>query len=561
MPRRQLRTALIALPGLVILIGGCGKGQQGSRVASADASGVAGQAPDSPVSTGGAAGTGGGGGAPVASTGGSTETAGSGGGGLSGSGGLSFSGGSLGTTATGGRSGSTGAGGTVGSGGVVGAGGVTGGGAGSGGGSLGSGGRGGGTGLGGSTGSGGGLGGGAGSGGAAGIGGTSGSGGTAGRPDAADAADAGGPGGKKLASDSLAVRFANAVLSRWPDPANIASAAGWEYNHGIVVRGIEQVYRHTGDSRYLAYIQKYADENVSAAGALNIPSEHSFDNIEPSVLLPFLYQQTGTAKYQTAAASVRARYDSIPRNADKGFWHKQQYPNQMWLDSIYMGEPFLARYGAVFGTCGTFCADTVVEQTLLIARHVRDATTGLLYHAWDDSPAGQKAAWADPTTGRSPVVWGRALGWYAMALADTLGDLPAGQSGRSDMLTILASLATGLKNTQDLATGLWYQVVDQGSKSDNWLETSASGMFVYALKVGVDRGYIDSGLQSVADKGWQGLKTKVSTDSGGLPTINGAVQGMGVQTSYAGYVNQSALSNSPHGLCAILLAASEMEAK
>jgi unsaturated rhamnogalacturonyl hydrolase len=129
------------------------------------------------------------------------------------------------------------------------------------------------------------------------------------------------------------------------------------------------------------------------------------------------------------------------------------------------------------------------------------------------------------------------------------------------MLSILVSLAAGLKNSQDSATGLWFQVVDQGSKSDDWLETSASGMFVYALKVAVDRGYIDASYRSVADKGWQGLQSKVSTDSGGLPTINGAVQGMSVQTSYSGYINQTALSNSPHGLCAILLAASEMEAR
>jgi unsaturated rhamnogalacturonyl hydrolase len=300
---------------------------------------------------------------------------------------------------------------------------------------------------------------------------------------------------------------------------------------------------------------------VSGTGVVNMPAAHSFDNIQPSVLLPFLFQQTGTAKYQLASNSIRARYDSIPRNADKGFWHKQTYPNQMWLDSIYMGMPFLARHGAVFGTCGTFCGDTVVEQVLLIAQHVRDTTTGLLYHAWDDSSAGQKAAWADPTTGRSPIIWGRALGWYAMALVDTLGDLTGFQPGRPDMLTILASLAAGLQSTQDATTGLWYQVLDQGSKSDDWLETSGSGMFVYALKVAVDRGYIDASYMAVANRGWQGLQTKVTTDTSGLPTINGAVQGMGVQTNYAGYIAQTALSNSPHGLCAILLAASEMEAR
>lgn len=469
-----------------------------------------------------------------------TTSSGGSAGGAGGDGGTSGAVGTLGTGGNGGKGGAVGSGGSAATGGSFGKGGA-----------IGSGGS---PATGGTTGSGGGIG----SGGANGSGGGNGSGG---KPGDGGVPDAGSDAGVSLAANSLAVRFANAVMSRWPDPSNITSTAGWEYNHGIVLRGIEQVYRRTSDARYLAYIKKYADANVSDSGVVNIPSAHSFDNIQPSVLLPFLFQQTGTAKYQLAADNIRARYDSIPRNADKGFWHKQTYPNQMWLDSIYMGEPFLARYGAVFGTCGSFCGDTVVEQITLIAQHVRDATTGLLYHAWDDSAAGQKAAWADATTGRSSVIWDRALGWYAMALVDTLGDLSATQSGRSDMLTLLTSLAAGLKATQDSATGLWFQVVDQGSKSDDWLETSGSGMFVYALKVAVDRGYIDASYLAVATQGWQGLQTKVTTDSGGLPTINGAVQGMGVQTNYAGYINQTTLANSPHGLCAILLAASEMEAR
>jgi len=565
----------LALPLLAVssLAGGCGKGAPRAPGASPDASNV----PDAHLGTGGAVGEGGTSGVGTGGyTGGGGSAGISGSGVISSGGGLAMGGGAAGTSSTAGVAGGIGTGGAAvamggrfGGGGMLGSGGGAGaaatGGSSSGGSVAGgrteSGGR---VTSGGSSGaSGGAAGNGGTSGGSAGTGGSSGTGGLSSRGDAAAdvAADAASTGGKKLAADSLAVRFANAVLSRWPDPASITTAAGWEYNHGIVLRGIEEVYRYTGDSRYLAYIKKYADENASDSGTVNIPSTYSLDNIQPSVLLPFLFQQTGTAKYQTAAADVRARYDSFPRNADNGFWHKQQYPNQMWLDSIYMGEPFLARYGAVFGNCGTFCASTVVEQIRLIAQHVRDTSTGLLYHAWDDSAAGQKAAWADPTTGRSPCIWGRALGWYAMSLVDTLGDLPTDQAGRSDMLTILVGLAAGLKNTQDSGTGLWYQVVDQGSKSDNWLETSGSGMFVYALKVAVDRGYIDASYLSVANKGFQGLKTKVSTDSGGLPSINGAVQGMGVQTDYAGYVNQATLSDSPHGLCAILLAASEMEAE
>ena len=451
-------------------------------------------------------------------------------------------GGDRGATGSAGNSGAAGTTGSAGQGGSVGSGGSSSGAAGTSGDAGGSGASG--TGTGGSAGSVGpaGTGGGAG-GGAAGRGGAAGTGGM-------------------LASNSLAVRFANAVLSRWPDPNNIAGQLpGWEYNHGIVLRGIEQVWLHTGDARYLQYIQKFTDEYVSASGAVTITdsANHSFDNLQPSIFLPLLYQQTNMAKYKTAADSIRARYNTIPKNADGGFWHKQTYPNQMWLDSIYMGEPFLMRYAAL-GTCGTYCSDTVYTQMLLLAEHVRDTSTGLLYHAWDDSPAGQKAAWANATTGRSPSVWGRALGWYAMALVDLLPDLPAGAQ-HDQLLAILQGLAMGLKNTQDATTGLWFQVVDQGSKADDWLESSGSGMFVYALKVGVNRGYLDSSYLTVANKGWQGMMSKVTTTT---PSITGAVKGMGVQNNYAAYVATTLmplLTDSPHGLCAILLAAAEMEAQ
>jgi unsaturated rhamnogalacturonyl hydrolase len=488
------------------------------------------------------------------------EGTGTGGNSTGGSGGPGATGGaSGGTTGVGGVTGKGGGGGAAG--GSIGAGGGAGGaGAATGGSAGGGGGKGGVTGSGGN----GGKSGATGSGGAAGNGGVSGKGGAAGNGGVTGKGGNGGAGtcgsNGALPATGLAVRFANAVMSRWPDPINISSQNAWEYNHGIVLRGMQQVWSHSCDPKIVTYIRKYADEFVDASGTVNIPSAHSFDNIEPSVLLPFLYQQTGMAKYHTAADNIRARYNSIPTNADGGFWHKQTYPNQMWLDSIYMGEPFLDQYGVVFGTCGTFCSDTIFKQMLLLSQHVRDTTTGLLYHAWDDSPTGQKAAWADPTTGRSPVVWDRALGWYTMALVDMLPDLPAGPN-RDSLMAILTGIAAALQKDQDPATGLWFEVVDAGSMSTDWVETSGSGMFVYALKVAVNRGYLDSSYLTVANKGWQGLQTKVTTDSGGLPTITDAVQGVSVSSNYAAYINQTTLSNSSHGLCGILLAASEMEAQ
>jgi len=144
-----------------------------------------------------------------------------------------------------------------------------------------------------------------------------------------------------------------------------------------------------------------------------------------------------------------------------------------------------------------------------------------------------------------------------------LPDIPVDQAGRGDLIAILAGVASALRTAQDPATGLWFQVVDKGAMADDWTETSGTGMFVYALKVGVDRGYLDPSYLSVATRGWQALQAKVTVaaDAAGTPTITGAVQGMGVQVNYLGYINQlPTLSNSPHGLCAILLAASEMEA-
>jgi unsaturated rhamnogalacturonyl hydrolase len=369
--------------------------------------------------------------------------------------------------------------------------------------------------------------------------------------------DAGAP--LTLPASSLAVKFANAVMTRWPTARTINGAPGaFEYNVGIVLRGVQAVYERTGDMRYLTYIQNYVDAFVDGSGNVNIPTGNSFDNVEPANLILFLLDKTGAAKYKTAAQNIRALYDNWPRNAAGGFWHKDTYPNQMWLDSIYMGEPFLARYGQLV-SCGTFCRDTVVQQITLIAQHVRDPATGLLYHAWDQS---MMATWADPTTGRSPIIWSRALGWYAMSLVDIIPTLPAGDSGGAQMLSILQSLAAALKSTQDPTTGLWHQVVDMGTRSDDFLETSGSGMFVYALRAGIRRGLIDASYEPVADAGWAGMKSMVTTDAGtNLPTIGGAVAGMGVQNDYANYVNKMRLTNSSHGLCAILLAASEMEAQ
>ncbi len=352
----------------------------------------------------------------------------------------------------------------------------------------------------------------------------------------------------------IAVRFADWIISTWPDPTMLTNK-GWEYNNGIILHGISKVYEKNRDPRYLAYIQRFADAFVTQEGTVDLGPEHNLDTIQPGILLLFLYQETGGEKYRKAAEYVRGAFDRIPKNADGGFWHKTRYPNEMWVDGIYMAEPFLVKYGHLFGN-DTACFDTAVFQTTMAGRHTQDPQTGLLRHAWD---CDRNAAWADPQTGLSPEVWSRGMGWFAMALVDMLKDLPADHQGRQEFLAMFRKLAAGLKQSQDPASGLWYQVVDKGSLPDNWHETSGSGMFVYALKAGMDAGYLERDYRPVVNKAWDGLKSKVSFGADGAPVISDAVEGMGVQVDYANYVNKRRLQNSPHGLCAILMAGSQME--
>ena len=389
----------------------------------------------------------------------------------------------------------------------------------------------------------------------------------------------------------LAVRLADSVLARWPDPTTI-SGKGFEYTDGIVLRGLAEVYGKTRDPRYLAYIRRWVDAYLRedgsrrdarsesgrryGAGGSRPPSPrarnsrtsdatyvdlgadalgHNLDRIQPGGLLLLLYQETRDPRYARAAHWLRQRFDSFPRNQDGGFWHKQKYPDEMWLDGIYMAEPFLVRYGKLFGE-GGFPYDTAARQATLVAEHTRVPGTGLFRHAWDQD---RNTAWADPKTGVSPEVWGRAMGWFLMALVDMIEDFPSEHPGRVRIAELLREAAGGVRATQDAKSGLWYQVLDQGSHPDNWLETSASAMFVYALRRGVERGHLEPAYAEVAGKGWRGLLTRVSDDAQGRPLVEGAVEGMSVQRDLAGYLSRRRLINSPHGVCAMLLAASSME--
>ena len=356
-----------------------------------------------------------------------------------------------------------------------------------------------------------------------------------------------------------------AMTALWRDPTKnmSGSPARWTYEYGVVLKGVEGVWLSTGEGRYFSFIQKGIDNFVNADGTIRTytPTEYNLDNINTGRSLLLLYKVTGQEKYRTAAALLREQLKTHPRTSDGGFWHKKIYPYQMWLDGLYMAEPFYAEYAATFHEDADF--DDIAKQFVLMERHARDAKTGLLYHGWDES---KQQRWANPTTGTSPNFWDRAMGWYAMALVDTLDYFPQQHPQRAELIAILNRLAKSVAAYQDAKSGLWFQVLDKGTEKGNYLEASGSSMFVYALAKGLRNGYLPASYLVVAQRGYKGLLERfIKTDQNGQTNLEGTVSVAGLggnpyrDGSYQYYLSEKVVTNDPKGVGAFLMAANEMD--
>ena len=367
-------------------------------------------------------------------------------------------------------------------------------------------------------------------------------------------------------SQPLSQRVANtAMTALWRDAAKKEDGypSRWTYDHGLVLKGIEGVWLSSGDGDYFRFIQKSMDHFVGNDGSIRTYQldDYNIDNINPGRNLLMLYKVTGQEKYLKAAELLRSQLKTHPRTSDGGFWHKKIYPFQMWLDGLYMGEPFYAEYSATFHDDKAF--DDIAKQFILMEQHSRDAKTGLLYHGWDES---RKQRWANKETGRSPNFWGRAMGWYAMALVDTLDYFPKDHPQRTELIAILNRLAKAAANYQDASSGLWYQIVDKGTAKGNYLESSVSAMFVYALAKGVRNGYLANNYLTIAQKAYRGLVDRfIKSDANGQVNFEGTVSVAGLggnpyrDGSYDYYLSEKVVTNDPKGVGAFLLAANEME--
>jgi unsaturated rhamnogalacturonyl hydrolase len=354
-------------------------------------------------------------------------------------------------------------------------------------------------------------------------------------------------------------RMAATAMHLWKDslPGN------WSYDQGIVLQGLQSVWQQNANAECFNYIQRAADRYVTADGAIRTykADDQTLDNILTGRSLIMLSRVLNNPKYFNAAALLRKQIDKQPRVSEGGFWHKKRYPNQMWLDGLYMAAPFYAEYAVAFHQEKDFV--DIANQFILMEKRARDPKTGLLYHAWDES---KKERWANPQTGRSASLWARADGWYAMGLVDVLDNFPANHPKRPELLAILNRLVTSIVACQDKNTGLWYQVLDKGAQKGNYLEASASCMFVYTLAKGVREGYLPNKYLPAAQKAYQGIiKQFIETDANGQVNIKGICGAVGLggepyrDGSYEYYTSVKTITNEPKGVGAFMLASIEME--
>jgi len=354
------------------------------------------------------------------------------------------------------------------------------------------------------------------------------------------------------------VRMVESTLQRYT-----LQNALWHYEHALQVMAIQKSAEVTGEARCLRFVADWVDNFVRADGSIRTYrlGEYNLDQINAGKLLFGALDRTGDDCYRKALDLLREQLRTQPRTKSNGFWHKKIYPHQMWLDGIYMAGPFLAEYARRFAEPAIF--EDVIHQILLIEEHTRDPKTDLLYHAWDES---RQQRWCDPVTGRSQCFWGRGMGWFVMALVDVLDHLPRDQAHRQDLIAILDRTARALVRVQDQATGLWYQILDLPDRAGNYLEASASAMFVYAFAKGVREGYLSQDFLFPARRGYHGLlQNLIKLDSQGLLTLEKVcgTAGLGGKPyrdgSFEYYINEKIIPNDPKGVGPFILAALEME--
>ncbi|CAG8957011.1 hypothetical protein HYFRA_00012491 [Hymenoscyphus fraxineus] len=365
-------------------------------------------------------------------------------------------------------------------------------------------------------------------------------------------------------SPRLSVQGADTIVLR--DYANgLRDGAPFiTYEHGVAWRALEMVYNATRDEAYVDHITKGVDNIVTEEGGLldyNL-TYYTLDDVRIGETLIYLNKNTGEAKYKGAADLLRSQLQTNPRNPEGGFWHRSTYPNQMWLDGLYMVSPFYAHHTAVYVPKNITAFDDITKQFVLTHTNCVNhnvSQKGLLKHGYDSS---RVAVWADAATGASPECWNRALGWYVIAIVDVLDYLPKSHPGFAILKSILVETMAGIVKAVDKDSKLWWLVMSQPGRAKNYIESSGSAMFVYAALKGIRKGYLTKDYLPTMTHAYEALVEKfVSEASDGGINWNGTVSvgSLSGTGDFDYYVSVALNQNDLKGLGPFIMASVEYE--
>lgn len=363
---------------------------------------------------------------------------------------------------------------------------------------------------------------------------------------------------KDINSLPMYIRLANSTMNRLPDLSN-----KWDHEYGVLLKGIEEVWKVTKDKTYFDYIQKSIGPNILENGNIKgyLLETYEMDNINSGRLLFELYKETKEERYKKAAYLLRSQFDTHPKSSVGVFLHKKDLKEINFIDSCYMGSVYLIQFAKEFND--SKIQDDVVAQLITMAELNQNKETGLLVQGYNHT---KKEFWADPVTGLSGSFWGRGLGWYSVAIIETLELLPDNHPIKNKLVEIFTKLMAGVVKFQDEKAGVWYQVVDKGEQNGNYLEASASSMFTYSLAKGIRLGYLNDNYKDCVNKAYNGLKEQfVKIDNDGTISIVRTCKSAGLggpshrDGSFKYYTSEVVADNDHKGVGTFLMASVQVE--
>ena len=337
----------------------------------------------------------------------------------------------------------------------------------------------------------------------------------------------------------------------------------WNYIDGCMMTSLYSIYLQTGNKKYLGFIDKFVDYYVFEDGSVRgyELDTYNLDNLNEGRILFDLYRETGKEKYKKAADLLYEQIKGQPRTGTGNFWHKKIYPNQVWLDGLYMAQVFYTRYETELGGCKNY--GDIVAQFKSVYDNMYDKNKRLYYHGWDWS---RQAFWADKATGLSKSFWLRSVGWYTVGLVDVIGYFVGHEELKQELIAIFRQTIEGLEQYIDKDKHMFYQVVDQGGREGNYLETSGSAMISYAMMKGSRLGIIDGRFAKVGEEVFNGICSEYLTEEDGKLNLGGIclVAGLGPENNrrrdgtFEYYISEPVVENDAKGTGPFVMAYTEL---